>query len=104
MWNLSLIRALPGGQVIALRPATMSHHHGKRKIDTIDLTASDDDTFVGSQARKVPRQHGRTENTTQSQRDSWMDRSIEDGATEVIDLSQDFDDNTYNGYELYGKN
>ncbi|KAA6413716.1 MAG: snf2 family helicase [Lasallia pustulata] len=80
----------------------VSHHHGKRKIETIDLTASDDDTFAGSQARKVPRQHGRTEKITQGQRDSWMDLSNEDGATEVIDLSQDFDDNTYNGYELYG--
>ena len=81
----------------------MYHHHGKRRIDTIDLTASDDDTFAGSQARKVPRQNGPSDNITQSQRDSWTDRGNEDGANEVIDLSQDFDDNTYNGYELYGK-
>lgn len=82
----------------------MSHRHGKRKIDTIDLTASDDDTFADFQARKFPRQNESSENITQSQRDSWTDRSNEDGANEVIDLSQDFDDNTYNGYELYGKN
>lgn len=81
----------------------MSHRNGKRKSDAIDLTASDDDTFTGSQARKVPRQDGPSQTITQSQRDSWIDRSNEDGANEVIDLSQDYDDSTYNGYELYGR-
>lgn len=81
----------------------MSHRHVKRKIDTIDLTASDDDTIAGPQARKVPRQNAPSDNITQSQRDSWTDRSNEDGADEVIDLSQDFDDSSYNGYELYGR-
>lgn len=80
----------------------MSHRNGKRKSDAIDLTASDDDAFTGSQARKVSRQDAPLPTMAQTQRDSWTDRSNEEGANEVIDLSQDFDDSTYNGYELYG--
>ena len=81
----------------------MSYRHGKRKIEIVDLTASDDDTPAGFQTRKFPRQNGPSVSITQSQADSWTDHGNEDGANEVIDLSQDIDDSIYIGYELYGK-
>lgn len=70
---------------------------GKRKHDTIDLTADDDGPSV-SQARRAPP----GDQVTQSQRDSWLERANEEDADEIVISSQDGDDTATSSYQLYG--
>lgn len=92
--------------------------NGKREIESIDLTGSDDVPWE-SRPRKTarqnptigPRQSQRdswpaipstqesTQQSTQSQREAWDD---EDDADAVIVLSQDSDNTAAESFELYG--
>ena len=74
--------------------------NGKRKIDTIDLTGSDDVTPV-YQARKVARPQP-TDGITQSQRDAWAEYVEEEDVDDTFILSQDGDIHATESYELYG--
>lgn len=73
--------------------------NGKRKIDTIDLTGSDDATS-NYQPRKVARPLP-TDGIPQSQRDTWTEQPEEEDDDTFI-LSQDGDINATESYELYG--
>lgn len=73
--------------------------HGKRAIDIVDLTGSDDATY-DAPPRKIPRPSP-TDGITQSQRDSWV-VDDEDDADAVIILSQDGNDGDMESFELYG--
>lgn len=73
--------------------------HGKRAIDIIDLTASDDVPY-DAPPRKIPRPSP-ADDIPQSQRDSWAVDDEED-ADHVIILSQEGDDRATESYELYG--
>ncbi|KAI9727211.1 MAG: hypothetical protein M1834_008471 [Cirrosporium novae-zelandiae] len=100
--------------------------HRKRRIDVIDLTEDDDEPVFSSQSRKYarlssptqsspPRSQGRTLNSNLnlsqrstsgssqplSQNDGWSNYD-EEHNLDIVDLTQGFDDDTYNGYELYG--
>lgn len=92
--------------------------NGKRKIESIDLTGSDDAPWE-SLPRKTARQNPTnapsqsqrdswnapastqqlTEESSQSQREAWDD---EDDADAVIVLSQDGDNTATESFELYG--
>jgi SWI/SNF-related matrix-associated actin-dependent regulator of chromatin subfamily A3 len=74
--------------------------NGKRKIDTIDLTGSDDATS-DYQPRKVARSLP-TDGIPQSQRDTWTEQAEEEDADDTFVLSQDGDINATESYELYG--
>ena len=74
--------------------------NGKRKIDTIDLTGSDDATS-DYQPRKVARPEPMT-GISQSQRDTWTQRTEEEDADDTFIISQDGDINATESYELYG--
>ena len=72
---------------------------GKRKVETIDLTGSVDDAPNGSSSRKAhrtDRSTGRQNGLGQSTADIGAD-----AASEVV-TSQEFDDNVYQSYQLYG--
>ena len=79
--------------------ASHKNPHGKRAIDIIDLTGSDD-TPYDAPPRKIPRPSP-MDGITQSQRDSWVVDDEED-ANDVIILSQEGDDRAIESYELYG--
>lgn len=92
--------------------------NGKREIESIDLTGSDDVPWE-SLPRKTTRQNPTngpsqsqrdtwtapastqesTQESTQSQREAWDD---EDDADAVIFLSQDGDNTAAESFELYG--
>ncbi len=74
--------------------------NGKRKIDTIDLTGSDDATS-DYEPRKVARPLP-TDGITQSQRDTWTVQAEEEDADDTIIVPQDGDINDTESYELYG--
>jgi hypothetical protein len=62
-------------------------YHGKRKIDTIDLTNSDDESPPSQRQRANGAQPA--DGITQSQRDSWTtDRTDEERAEDILVLSQ----------------
>ncbi|KAI9660230.1 MAG: hypothetical protein M1831_003537 [Alyxoria varia] len=72
---------------------------GKRKAETIDLTGSFEDTPNGSNGRKAQRPDPSASSHNgmdQSTRDSWADAASE------VATSQEFDDNMYQSYQLYG--
>lgn len=77
-------------------------YHGKRKIDTIDLTNSDDESPPSQRQRANGAQPA--DGITQSQRDSWTtDRTDEERAEDILVLSQeDGQENTSQSFELYG--
>lgn len=77
--------------------ASNKNSNGKRAIETIDLTGSDEVSF-DPQPRKVSRPEP-TESISQSQRDVFDD---EDDADEIIVLSQDGNNVATESYELYG--
>lgn len=68
--------------------------NGKRKSHAVvDLTGSDDERPYKS-SRPLP---------TNGQLSQVINgEDSEDDAHDIIDLSQDFDDDTYRGFELYG--
>lgn len=89
--------------------------NGKREIESIDLTGSDDIPWE-SRSRKTARQNpingpsqsqrdswpapaSTQEDSTQSQREAWDD---EDEADAVVVLSQDSDNTAAESFELYG--
>lgn len=88
--------------------------NGKREIESIDLTGSDDVPWE-SLPRKTARQNptngpsqnqphswtapSLTQESTPSQREAWDD---EDDADAVIVLSQDGDNTAAESFELYG--
>lgn len=87
--------------------------NGKREIESIDLTSSDDvpwesrprktarqnPTNGPSQSQRDSRTQESTQESTQSQREAWDD---EDEADAVIVLSQDSDNTAAESFELYG--
>ncbi|KAI9849243.1 MAG: hypothetical protein M1837_004702 [Sclerophora amabilis] len=79
----------------------MPGRNAKRKVDTIDLTASDNDDFeiLGSQPGKTLKT---THGSSQGQRARAIDGVEDDGTLEILDSSQDFDDYAYDRFELYG--
>lgn len=83
--------------------------NGKREIESIDLTGSDDVPWE-SHPRKTARQNPTngtapaltqesTQESTPSQREAWDD---EDDADAIIVLSQDGDNTAAESFELYG--
>lgn len=73
--------------------------HGKRTIDVIELSDSDDAPF-NSQPRKIPRSLSANQDTP-SQSDPW-DREDEEDADDIIILSQDDSNRAGESFELYG--
>lgn len=77
-------------------------YHGKRKLDAIDLTNSDDESPPSQRQRAsgMPSADG----ITQNQRDNWTtDRTDEERAEDILILSQeDGQENTIQSFELYG--
>lgn len=76
--------------------------HGKRKVNAIDLTNSDDESPPSQRQRANG--SASTEGYAQSQRDSWAhDRTDEERAEDILMLSQENgEENTSQSYELYG--
>lgn len=74
--------------------------NGKRKIDTVDLTGSDD-ASSNYQPRKVAKPLP-IDDITQSQPEAWTERAEEEDAEDTFILSQDGDINAAESYELYG--
>lgn len=75
--------------------------NGKRRVEVIDLTNSDDE-----QSRsKIPRTSQQSQPNSapsQSERDTWSDRTEEERADDILTLSQDGDEGTGESFELYG--
>lgn len=87
----------------------MSHPTTKRRFEYIDLTQSDDEGPSRSQPRKVakhpmptPPSSSQPLSQIRSERDIWRDELDEHDAAAEIRLTEDFDDNVYENYELYG--
>lgn len=94
--------------------SSIRNANGKREIESIDLTGSDDVPWE-SRPHKTARQNPTigasqsqrdswpappsTQESTQSQREAWDD---EDDADAVIVLSQDSDNTAAESFELYG--
>ena len=83
---------------------------GKRKVEVLDLTGSDDEVAYISQSRKITKssngsgpsaqpQRNDSGSFTQSQRDEWVEDGDED---EVIVMSQDGSAGVGETFELYG--
>ena len=87
----------------AQQPTMAPKGNGKRAIEVLDLTGSDDELTSYSQ----PRKHARSENNlgyfSQIERDQWVDDGAEAGANELLASTQDdafgAADETF---ELYG--
>lgn len=98
--------------------SSIRNANGKREIESIDLTGSDDvpwesrphktarqnPTIRASQSQRdscpaPPPTQEVTQESTQSQREAWDD---EDDADAVIVLSQDSDNTAAESFELYG--
>lgn len=83
--------------------------HNKRKIETVDLTRSDD-AIAEYQPRKAVRpspiietaRAPPVEASSQIEREIWANRADEDEADDVIVLSQDGQGGAIETYELYG--
>ena len=73
---------------------------GKRKIDVVDLTGSDDATS-NHQPRKVSRTLP-TDGVSQSQRDTWTQDAGDEDDDDTFVLSQDGDFTATESFELYG--
>lgn len=87
-----------------------SNDKGKRKIEVLDLTGSDDEVTYVSQSRKAPKssndsrppsqsQRNDSGSFSQAQRDEWVEDGDED---EVIVMSQDGSAGVGETFELYG--
>ena len=76
--------------------------HGKRKVDAIDLTNSDDESPPSQRQRANGPPP--TDGIAQSQRDNWTtERTDEERAEDILVLSQeDGEENTSQSFELYG--
>ena len=93
--------ALTKGTGNTSRQAAMAaRQNGKRRVELVDLTGSDDDGVGHVQRHKVARPNGQTPTLSQSEQDQWLNDLEEADADEIINLSQDgsADEN----YELYG--
>lgn len=86
--------------------ASKQNSYGKRAIETIDLTGSDDAPF-NPQPRKISRSDPTEDiaqtQPSQTQRDNLEAWDDEDDADNIIILSQDGNDAATESYELYGK-
>ena len=75
----------------------------KRKADTIDLTAGDDESFLTPSRKNKAARHDYPDSFTLSQRDAWTnERTDEERADDILILSQNDPDNANHNYELYG--
>ena len=97
------------GNIIHQAPMA-SNDKGKRKIEVLDLTGSDDEVTYISQSRKTPKanneggpssqsQRNDSGSESQAQRDEWVEDGDED---EVIVMSQDGSAGVGETFELYG--
>ena len=89
----------------------MSQLYGKRKVESIDLTGSDNEQPETLQARKHAKRSMPTPPTSSQsvlsqpsrrERDDWVEDAGPNDADAEIALTQDFDDNVYESYQLYG--